>query len=378
MYSIRDAIVRIDELAVKCNELGIESCAITDHGICSAAYKQWKIFKEHKVKPLIGCEFYFTDNALEKNQHYHLVVIAKNMDGYRNICELSRYSYQDGFYRKPRIDRGVLDRCAGNVIVTTACVFGLPQQLILNEQYGLAMDEIRSFKKTFGEDFYLEIADHGLEDEDVVRDAFRNIGRDLDIKCLPATDTHYLNKGDKELHNIFKQLAYNTVGKGDDGFDGKNYHVWSLEEMQECFTKEEIENTNEVADKCNISFDFTGYNLPAAEIEGTNDAYEELLSLANAGLKEKGLDKNPIYVDRVNFEIGQLHLSDLEDYFLIVRDYVDWAKKHNIPVGPGRGSAAGSLISYLIGVTGVDPIKYDLLFSRCVNNGRALQYDFGE
>lgn len=377
MYSIRDAITRIDQLAVRCNDLGIEACAITDHGIISAAYKQWKIFKEHKIKPLVGCEFYLTDDASDKNQHYHLVVIAKNQEGYRNLCELSRYSYTEGFYRKPRIDRGVLDRCAGNVIVTTACCFGLPQMLILNDQREEAIDEIKSFHKTFGDDFYLEIADHGLEDEDIIRDDFRNIGRDLGIKCVPGTDTHYLMKEDKEIHNIFKQLAYNTVGKGDDGFDGKNYHVWSLDEMKECFTDEEIQTTNEIADKCSIDFEFTGYYLPSAEIESDNDAYEELLELSMSGLKDLGLEENQVYIDRVNDEIRQLHLSDLEDYFLIVADYVKWAKEHDVPVGPGRGSAAGSLISYLIGVTGIDPIEYDLLFARAVNPGRALQYDFG-
>jgi DNA polymerase-3 subunit alpha len=376
-YSVRDAVIKIDQLADKCIELGIESCAITDHGFIGASYKQFKIFKERNIKPIIGCEFYFTENAEEKEAHFHLVLIAKNQEGFKNLNRLSKFSYVTGFYRKPRIDWKSLEMYSEGLICSTACIFGLPQQLILNNEVDASIGIINKLKKIFGEDFYLEIADHNLADEVIVKDFFRNTGADLGIKILPATDSHYLNPGDKEFHNIFKQLAYNTVGKGDDGFDGKDYHVWSLAEMQAKFTPEEISNTLEIADKCDVKFEFTGYHLPEAETPSGMDEFTYLYDLALKGLKRVGKDADPIYIERVRFEMEQLHLTELEHYFLVVYDYVLWSKMNNIPVGPGRGSAAGSLVSYLIGITGVDPIQYDLLFARCINPGRAMLFDFG-
>lgn len=281
------------------------------------------------------------------------------------------------FYKKPRIDWASLEKFKDGLICSAACVFGLPQQLYLNNQVDEAIAVIKRFKKMFGEDYYLEIADHNLEDEFKIKDWFRNIGQELDIKVIPTTDSHYLNPDEKEFHNIFKQLAYNSVGKDNDGFDGKDYHVWSLAEMKAKFTDEEIANTLEVADKCNVKFDFSGYNLPEATLEDGLDKYEYLYKLSNEGMKRLGFDKDPVYIDRLEFEMTQIHLMDLEDYFLVVSDYIQWCKNNNIPTGPGRGSAAGCLVSYLIGITSIDPIKYGLMFARALNSGRALQYDFG-
>jgi len=327
---------------------------------------------------LHNCEFYFTDDGEQKNSHYHLVLIAKNQNGFNNLCNLSRYSYVTGFYKKPRIDWQSLSRFSEDLVCTSACIFGLPQQQFLNNEVDGAMDSIKSFQKLFGEDYYLEVANHGLEDEDQVRSWFREVGRDLGIKLVAATDSHYLKAGDKELHNIFKQLAYNSVGEGaDDGFPGSGYHILSFEEMQEKFLQEELDTTLEIADKCNINFEFKGYNLPKAETPEGVDSFEHMTALAVHGLKEKGLHEKKIYRDRLDFELELLHLTDLEDYFLIVADYMKWCRENGVPVGPGRGSAAGSLVSYCLGITGVDPIKYDLLFARCVNVGRSLQFDFG-
>jgi DNA polymerase-3 subunit alpha len=376
-YSIRDAAIKIDKLADKCVEYGIEACAITDHAFIGAAYKQYKEFKKKNIKPIIGMEVYFTDDIEEKEPHYHLVLLAKNNEGFTNLNRLSRISFTDGFYKKPRIDWASLEKFKDGLICSAACVFGLPQQLYLNNQVDEAIAVIKRFKKMFGEDYYLEIADHNLEDEFKIKDWFRNIGQELDIKVIPTTDSHYLNPDEKEFHNIFKQLAYNSVGKDNDGFDGKDYHVWSLAEMKAKFTDEEIANTLEVADKCNVKFDFSGYNLPEATLEDGLDKYEYLYKLSNEGMKRLGFDKDPVYIDRLEFEMTQIHLMDLEDYFLVVSDYIQWCRNNNIPTGPGRGSAAGCLVSYLIGITTIDPIKYGLMFARALNSGRALQYDFG-
>jgi DNA polymerase-3 subunit alpha len=377
MYSIRDAITRPDELAARCAELGLPACAITDHGNMHAAYKQYKLFKEHGVKPIIGAEFYYCEDNQEKSGYNHMILLAKNMDGYRQLCELSAISYTDGFYKKPRIDKALLTRFAGNVICTTACVFGKAQQLYLNNELDASVAEMRALQSIFGEDFYLEIADHGLEDEDKVRDYFRIVGPELGIKVLPATDTHYLKPDDKVIHNIFKQIAYNAGPSDDDGFPGTGYHVWSGDEMLVSFTQEEIDVTLEIADKCNTKFEFVGYHLPTFDTPIDEDSYECLRNWARSGMKAKKLEGDKVYEERFEYEMEALHLTELEDYFLIVADYIQWCRKEGIPVGPGRGSGAGSLISYLVGITTVDPIKYDLLFARCINPGRALQYDFG-
>ena len=379
MYSIRDSIIKIEDLAKRCKDLGIESCAITDHGFLGASYKQYKAFKEVGIKPLFGCEFYFTDNAESKEKHFHVLLIAKNAIGLQNLNTLNRYSYVTGFYKKPRIDWEAISKYKEGLICTTACVFGLPQQQFLNNQLDEAIVTINKFKKIFGEDFYLEIADHQMEDETKVRDFFRNTGNDLNIKVVPATDAHYLLHTDKPLHNLFKQLAYNSLGKAEteDGFPGTGYHIWTIDEMKASFSPEELITSLEIAEKCNNKFEFTKYHLPKYKIETKEDPHEILRRLTYEGLNKKGLKGNKIYEDKVEFELLQLHLADLEDYFLIVWDYVLWCKKNDIPVGPGRGSAAGSLVSYLLGITGVDPIKYDLMFTRAINPGRALQYDFG-
>jgi DNA polymerase-3 subunit alpha len=186
-----------------------------------------------------------------------------------------------------------------------------------------------------------------------------------------------LKKEDKEFHNLFKQLAYNTVGRHEDDFPGTGYHLWTAAEMAEKFTATEIANTNEIASKCSTKFEFHKYHLPKFETPANSDAYEYLYHLSMIGMVNRGLVGNKEYEQRLEYEMQQLHLTELEDYFLIVSDYVKWCKLSGIPVGTARGSGGGSLVAWLVGITEVDPLKYDLLFARAINPGRALQYDFG-
>lgn len=283
------------------------------------------------------------------------------------------------FYRKPRIDKEMLDKYKDNLIISTACCFSKAGQAVWNKDVDGAIEEITALKDMFGEDFYLEIMEHGIEEEDVVRDFYRQYGRDNGIKVIATTDSHYLNNEDKSFHNIFKQLAYGSVGKAnDDGFNGTGYHIWTEEEMLEKFTRDELDNTNEIADKCDVSFKFTGYYLPKFNIpEPEMDPYEYLKASCYAGLKKKGLDTKPEYVERLEYELNVFHTSDLENYILIVSDYMKWCKTNNIYVSPGRGSMAGALVCYLTDITMVDPLQYELMLSRAVNPGRSLQYDFG-
>lgn len=376
-YSVRDSIIKIEDYAKRCKELKIEAACITDHGCLHGAYKFYKEFKKNGIKPIIGQEFYYADDITDKGHNYHLVLLAKNNEGFKDLCRLSTIAFQDGFYKKPRVDKAILKQYSENVICTTACVFGKAQQLFLNNDVDAAKQEITDLKDIFGDSFYLEIASHEMEDEDKVRDFFREIGESMKIKVLPATDSHYVYAEDKPIHNIFKQLAYGTVGMEDDGFPGTGYHIWSAEEMQAKFLQSEVDTTLEIAERCNVSFNFSGYYLPEFECPAGTDSYTYLYALSQKGLEAKGLQNDKAYVDRLDYEMSQLHLTQLEDYFLIVMDYIVWCKKAGIPVGPGRGSGAGSLVSYLIGITSVDPLEYDLMFARCINPGRALQYDFG-
>jgi len=378
-YSIRDSCLRQSDYIKKVKELGLYAACESNHGNMHGHYKFYKKCKEHDVKPIFGIEFYYADDAQDKGDNYHLMAYAKNNEGWKNLCELSSWSYINGFYRKPRIDKHILNRYKDNLIISTACCFSKPGQAIVNKNPDAAIEEISWFVDKFGDDFYLEIMDHGIDEEEVIRDWYRQYARETGVKVIGTTDSHYLNDQDKSFHNIFKQLAYGSVGKAnDDGFSGTGYHVWSEGEMLEKFYREELDNTNEIADKCNVKFKFTGYYLPKFNIpEPDKDPYEFLKEMCYNGLKSKRLDNKKEYVDRLEYELNVFHISDLENYILIVADYMQWCKKNNIYVSPGRGSMAGALVSYLTDITKVDPLQYNLMLSRAVNPGRSLQYDFG-
>lgn len=378
-YSIRDSCLRQTDYIKRVKELGLYAACESNHGVLHGSYKFYKKCKEMEVKPIVGIEFYYADDATDKGDNYHLMAYAKNNEGWKNLCELSSWSYINGFYRKPRIDKEILNRYKEGLVISSACCFSKFGQELVNGNVDSCNREIDSFKEMFGDDFYLEIMEHGIEEEYVIRDHYRQYGRDNGIKVISTTDSHYLNNSDKTFHNIFKQLAYGSVGKGnDDGFNGTGYHIWTEAEMLEKFYREELDNTNEIADKCNVNFKFTGYYLPKFNIpEPDKDPYEFLRDMCYRGLKEKGLDVKKEYVDRLEFELNVFHTSDLENYILIVADYMQWCKKNNIYVSPGRGSMAGALVCYLTDITKVDPLEYNLMLSRAVNPGRSLQYDFG-
>lgn len=339
-------------------------------------YKECKA-KEIKYFPAI--EFYYSDSENEKD-NYHLCAFAKNNEGWKNLCRLSSKSYNaENFYRKPRINLNLLEQHKEGIIISTACAFSYPAQKIVNNELDKCNNFLMSVKSIFKEDFYLEIMDHGFEDEIKVKDYYRNFGDDNKIKVIGTSDTHYCLKTDQKFHGIFKNLAYCSGEGKDASFDGYDYHIYSLEEMQQKFTTQEIENTNEIADKCNVTFKHTEYHLPKFDIPNKeDDEFEYLSDICWKSLKQKGLANDKVYVDRLKYELNMLHMADLENYILIVQDYINWCKNNNIYVGPGRGSMAGSIVSWLSNITTVDPIKYNLLFERAINTGRVMQYKFFE
>lgn len=382
--SIRDSCLRIEDYVSISKDLGLYAIAATNHGTMTDTLKMYKECKKQGVKYICGLEAYYAVDAEDKGSNYHILLLAKNNNGYKNLCKLSTYSYTTGFFRRPRIDKKIMELFKEDIICTTACMSSYAAKLLLNGEIDACNEEIDALHKMFGDDFYLEIHDHGIfEDgvdlEKVIKDHYRNYGKEKGIKVIPGTDVHFAKAEDKPFHNIFKQLAYGSVGKGDDdGFNGSGYHIHNIGEMQAKFTQEEIDNTNEIADKCSIDFKFSGYYLPKFDIpDKTKDSFEFLRTMCFTDLAAKGLDKDPAYVSRLEYELNMLHIADLENYLLIVADYCNYCKNNGIPVGPGRGSMGGSIVSWLTNITEVDPLKYDLLFSRAINPGRSLQYDFG-
>jgi len=376
-FSIRDSCLKIDKLVQKTVEYKLPAVCVSNHGNGHSWMKLAKEAKKHNIKPICAIEFYYADDAEDKGLNYHLMAYAKNAEGYKNLCKLTSWSYVNGFFRKPRIDMKRLAQWSDGLIISTACCFSKPGQLIFNNEIDLAVAELTSLHDIFKDDFYLEIMNHGIAEEDVIRDWYRNYGQEKGIKVIATNDTHYENIDDQEFHGIFKNISYASGGEKDSSFMGKGFHILSPLEMAIKFNPDELANTIEIADKCKVDFKFEGYYLPKYDLPNEDkDVYEHLRDVCFTELKAKGLDTKKEYVERLEYELGMLHMADLENYLLIVSDYCKWAKNNDVPVGPGRGSMGGSIVSWLTDITEVDPLKYDLLFARAVNPGRSLLYQF--
>jgi DNA polymerase-3 subunit alpha len=375
--SIRDSILRIDDYVAKAKSFGMESLGLSDHGNLAGNYKFYKSCKKAGIKPVLGFESYFVLDHEAKDKIFHLGLIAKNNVGLQNLYKISSSAYINYFYKKPRVTKELLFNNSEGIIVTSACLAGPFQQLFLAGNRDAAVNEIKDFIRHFGDDFYLEIHNHGIPEEEPIRNFFTDVGTDLKCKIVGGVDSHYLNNDDKPTHNIFKQLAYGSVGKAnDDGFEGTGYHFFSPDEYFRLFGKELADNTMEISDKCKVSISHHEYHLPKFDTGGI-DKFEYIKQKSFEGLKKFGKDTDKQYIDRLNYELGIIHMGRLEDYFLIVSDTSIWCKENDVAIGPGRGSSAGSLLCYCLGITQIDPIPYGLMFGRMLNAGRLMQYDFG-
>lgn len=376
--SIRDSTLRIDEYVDKAKQFGMTSLGISDHGSLSGIYKFYKTCKKAKIKPIIGFEAYFVFDDEDKGRNNHLCMYAKDNIGLRNLYKISSSSYINHFYRKPRVTKSLLFSNSEGLIVTAACMGGPFQQLFLMGEIDKATEEIKSFIDHFGDDFYLEIHNHSIPEEEPIREFFIKLAAELNCGIIGGVDSHYLGKGDQGTHDTFKQLAYGSVGKESDaGFDGSGYWFYSPDEYIELFGKELADTTVEIADKCNISIEHNKYHIPEFDTEGV-DKFEYIKSLAYKGLTRIGKENNSEYIDRLEYELSIIHMGRLEDYFLIVADVMNWCLGNDIAIGPGRGSSAGALLCYCLGITQVDPMQYGLQFGRMLNAGRLLQYSFLE
>ena len=386
-YSLLDGANRIKDLPVRAKELGMDAMAITDHGVMFGAIDFYKECKDNGIKPIIGCEVYVAPRKMSDKESgidtkYNHLILCKNMQGYHNLCKLVSLGFTDGYYYKPRIDKEVLEKYHEGLICSSACLAGEVASNILLGDYEKAKESALWFKSIFGDDYYLEIQNNGIKEQVLVNQKLIQMSRETGIPLVATNDSHYLRKEDAYNHEVL--LCIQTGKKMSDEdrmkFGSDELYIKSPEEMIEYFkaVPEAIENTVKIAEQCNVEFEFGKTILPNYDVpEEFATHYDYFKKLSYDGIKERyGENPSQEIIDRVEYELSVIQKMGYVDYYLIVWDYIHWAKTHGVPVGPGRGSGAGSIIAYAIGITDIDPIKYGLIFERFLNPERVSMPDF--
>ena len=387
-FSLLDGANRIKDLPVRAKELGMDAMAITDHGVMFGAIDFYKACKENGVKPIIGCEIYVAPRKCTSkepgidNKYNHLILLAKNMEGYHNLCKIVSLGFTEGYYYKPRVDKEILQKYHEGIVCSSACLAGEVASDILNDDIEKAKEAALWYKSVFGDDYYLEIQNNGIKEQVLVNQKLIQLSRELNIPLVATNDSHYLKKEDAYNHEVL--LCIQTGKKMSDEdrmkFNTDELYIKSPEEMIEYFkaVPEAIENTVKIAEECNVEFEFGHTILPNYDVPKEFEThYDYLKKLADDGIKNRyGDNPSKEILERKEYELGVIKKMGYVDYFLIVWDYVHYAKSHGIPVGPGRGSGAGSIIAYAIEITDIDPMKYDLLFERFLNPERISMPDF--
>ena len=385
-YSLLDGACRIDTLAERAKELGFDSLAITDHGVMYGAVNFYRACRKAGIKPIIGCEVYVAPRERTgreygvDNQYTHLILLCKNETGYRNLSYLVSMGFVEGFYVKPRIDWGLLHEHAEGLICLSGCLAGDIPQKIVSGQYDKAKEKAEELAALFGEDFYLEIQKHGIPDEDTAARGILRIHDETGIPIVVTNDAHYINKQDAYYQDVLMciQTGKTVNEAGRMRFETQELYLKSEEEMRALFPDrpDAADNTVEIADKCSFDFEFGHYHLPRFQLpEGESDSFEYLKKLCAAGFEQRyGSDREEAK-KQLEYELDMIKRMGFVDYFLIVSDFIGYAKSQRIPVGPGRGSAAGSVVSYCLNITDVDPIKYSLYFERFLNPERVSMPD---
>ena len=387
-YSLLDGANRIKDLPVRAKELGMNSIALTDHGVMYGAIDFYKACKKEGIKPIIGCEVYvaprsrFDKDPGIDNKYNHLILLAKNNNGYKNLSKLVSLGFTEGYYYKPRIDLEILEKYHEDIIVLSACLGGSLAQAILKDDLEEAEKIALWHKNLFGEDYYLELQANSTREQKLVNQKLVELGRKLNIKLVATNDAHYSRKEDAYSHEVLLciQTGKRLTDEDRMKFPTDEFYIKSPEEMLEFFPNlpEVLENTVEIAEKCNVEFEFGHTILPNYDVPSEfKTHYDYLRKLCDDGIKKRYEDKITKEIsDRVEYEISVINKMGYVDYFLIVWDFINYAKSQNIPVGPGRGSGAGSIVAYAIGITDIDPIKYNLLFERFLNPERISMPDF--
>ncbi len=383
-YSLLDGAARIGDLVDRAVSLGMDSIAVTDHGVMYGAIDFYNACRKKGVKPIIGMEAYVSSQSIyaeaAARNYSHLILLCKNETGYKNLMKLSSIAFVDGFYYKPRIDYDLLEKYHEGLIVLSACLAGDIPQFLLNEQYEEARKLARRLKNVFGEDFYIELQNHGIPEQLIVLPRLAELARELGIKTVATNDIHYVDRGDAEAQDAL--LCIQTGRFVDEAnrmrMQSEEFYLKSEQEMLKSFSgyEEAVANTAEVAAKCDLEIELGGRHLPEFTPPDGMGHEEYLRKLCAEGMKKRfGENPGREYVERLEYEIGVISKMGFVDYFLIVWDFIHYAKTHGIPVGPGRGSGAASIVAYTLEITDLDPIKYSLLFERFLNPERITMPD---
>ncbi len=385
-YSLLDGACKISEAPAQAKALGQCALAITDHGVLYGAVDFYKACKKEGIKPIIGCEIYVAPRGRADkqydldNRYYHLILLAKNKIGYHNLLKIVSKGFVEGFYYKPRADFELLEQYHEGLICLSGCIGGSVQQKLLQDDYAGAKAEALRYHSIFGEDYYLELQNHGLREDAVILAGLLRIHEETGIPMVATNDAHYLTKEDAYTQKVLMCIQMNKTLNDEDaaGFETDEFYLKSGDEMAAMFAQYEgaIENTCRIAEQCNYEFEFGKFHLPKFNLpEGERDSYLYLEKLCRTGLNNRYNAITDKLNDRLNYELSTIRDMGYVDYFLIVSDFISYAKNNDIPVGPGRGSAAGSLVAYCLGITDIDPIEYDLLFERFLNPERVTMPD---
>ena len=386
-YSLLDGSNKIKEYVKRVKELGMDSAAITDHGVMYGVIDFYRAAKEAGINPVIGCEVYVAPNSrFDKeitggdDRYYHLVLLAENNTGYANLMKIVSKGFTEGYYYKPRVDMEILRKYHEGIIALSACLAG---EVAVNIRKGMIEEAKKAalrYLDCFGKDnYFLELQDHGIPEQETVNTALLNMSKELDIPLVATNDVHYTYAEDAKPHDIL--LCIQTGKKLADTdrmrYEGGQYYVKSEEEMKALFPYawEAVENTQRIADRCHVEIVFGDTKLPKFEVPTGYDSWGYLNELCTNGLKERYPEDDGILRKRLDYELTTIRNMGYVDYFLIVWDFINYAREQGIPVGPGRGSAAGSIVAYCLHITNIDPIKYQLLFERFLNPERVSMPD---
>lgn len=386
-YSLLDGACRINRLVSHVKELGQTAIAITDHGNMYGAIEFYNECKKKGIKPIIGCEVYVSprtrfdkENKIDTSP-YHLVLLCKNMQGYRNLIKLVSIGYIEGFYSRPRVDLECLETYSEGLICLSACLAGEIPRLLADRRYDDAKKVALRYNDIFGQgNYYIEMQDHGIDSQQEILPLLAKLSEETGIPLVATNDAHYIAKSDAHMQKVLVCISTKTTLNEPSTmeFPTEEFYIKSYDEMHELFSqyKGALENTAKIADMCNVEFEFGNIHLPAFHMNGVDDNKAFFRELCLKGLKEKYGENNAAASQRLEYEISVIEKMGYVDYFLIVWDFTNYARRNDIPVGLGRGSGAGSICAYCIGITGVDPLKYDLLFERFLNPERVSMPDF--
>ncbi len=386
-YSLLDGSSKIGELTARAKELGMDSMAITDHGAMYGVIDFYRAAKEVGIKPVLGCEVYVApgsrfdrETVSGEDRYYHLVLLAENNTGYGNLMKIVSRGYVDGFYYKPRVDYETLETYHEGIICLSACLAGEVQKYLERGQYQQGREAALRYQAIFGKDnYFLELQDHGIPAQKTVNQALLRLSRELDIPLVATNDIHYTYADDAVPHDIL--LCIQTNKKVTDQnrmrYEGGQYYCKSEEEMRALFpyAQEALDNTHKIAERCNVEIEFGVTKLPRFDVPEGWDSWQYLNKLCDEGMKRRYPEDDGTLRKRLEYELNVIHTMGYVDYFLIVWDFIHFARSHDIMVGPGRGSAAGSIVSYCLEITNIDPVRYNLLFERFLNPERVSMPD---